>query len=557
MGTKRTFSEALDDICDAMNNKCRLEPTHIDGGSPFHQDDLSLSSPYGLMNHQKSSLAWIREMHEDNRGCILALDMGLGKTLVSMYHMASTYLSTNQRSLVVCPKTVLHVFKAERLKFFGHIPGFDMDTGGCAAWDIVTHESITAHARRVQNSLGFGGNSKSGSGGGGGDCRIDKTHSANFRYFSKKYYTLVVDESHRLKNRRSALNVALHMVQCRNVICMTGTPFAGVRSMSGMRGQLELCGVHFPKRVSSSVYRQHVKLVKYISTADTDIKLPRKKRFVRKVELSVSERAGYNATRDRLASVVQLNNNNGANSNRSDGNSNNRHHKKVVVSGANGTMTAPVKRLGFAAVLSQLRLLRMSCILPVQEVDLSPKGRSLVGGGLVSGRLLAVCDAVIDTMRNGDKCVVFSSFPKALRVLSCIISHRLTNDPVKLPSSAVDTVHIITGDVSSIQRETLLRSFSTPGSPSVLLVTTSCGSTGLNLAVAHELIFVEPPLRTLDRIQAESRLWRLGQTRDVNVTTFVAPSTMEMRIMDDGCDKGECGLNTDPIRSHLRRFIMF
>jgi hypothetical protein len=68
----------------------------------------------------------------------------------------------------------------------------------------------------------------------------------------------------------------------------------------------------------------------------------------------------------------------------------------------------------------------------------------------------------------------------------------------------------------------------------VLLMKTSMGARGLTLTAANRSVFVEPVLDAAVRKQALKRTWRVGQRKDVYVTTLIAQGTHELTVMRRG-----------------------
>ena len=73
----------------------------------------------------------------------------------------------------------------------------------------------------------------------------------------------------------------------------------------------------------------------------------------------------------------------------------------------------------------------------------------------------------------------------------------------------------ITGDVPLSERKHILEEFK-QGLFKVLFITYCCGSFGLNLQFCSNIIFAEHTFDYATRLQAEARIYRLGQEHDVN-----------------------------------------
>lgn len=73
----------------------------------------------------------------------------------------------------------------------------------------------------------------------------------------------------------------------------------------------------------------------------------------------------------------------------------------------------------------------------------------------------------------------------------------------------------LTGDISNQERKNILKSFKN-GEFKTLFITYGCGSFGLNLQNCKNIIFADHTFDYAVRLQAEGRIYRLGQKNDVN-----------------------------------------
>lgn len=80
-----------------------------------------------------------------------------------------------------------------------------------------------------------------------------------------------------------------------------------------------------------------------------------------------------------------------------------------------------------------------------------------------------------------------------------------------IPSGALK----ITGDMSTEKRVKAIEAFRDYDYNNVLYITYGCGSFGLNLQFCHHVIFAEHLFDYAQRIQAEARVYRIGQEHDV------------------------------------------
>lgn len=77
-----------------------------------------------------------------------------------------------------------------------------------------------------------------------------------------------------------------------------------------------------------------------------------------------------------------------------------------------------------------------------------------------------------------------------------------------------------------------LKTFATSKACRIFLISTKCGSTGLNLTSANHVLICEPWWNPAVESQAIDRAHRIGQTKPVSVTRLIAKDSVEERIME-------------------------
>lgn len=102
---------------------------------------------------------------------------------------------------------------------------------------------------------------------------------------------------------------------------------------------------------------------------------------------------------------------------------------------------------------------------------------------------------------------------------------------VKYLASIPDDALKLTGDMTETQREEQIRLFRDGDENSVLYITYGCGAFGLNLQFCHNVIFAEHTFDYATRVQAEARVYRLGQEEDVHYYDLACDCGMEDLIL--------------------------
>jgi hypothetical protein len=150
-------------------------------------------------------------------------------------------------------------------------------------------------------------------------------------------------------------------------------------------------------------------------------------------------------------------------------------------------------------------------------IDARKRGRLLAfiteaRQALAVAKTTATLDFVSGATEQGEKVIVFSCF----------------DDPIqKLAKELGPAAVVITGKTPSDKRQALVDRFQQEDDVRVLLANIIAGGTGLNLTAATQVVFNDLDWVPTNHWQAEDRAYRIGQTRTVNVTYFVAQHTID------------------------------
>lgn len=81
-------------------------------------------------------------------------------------------------------------------------------------------------------------------------------------------------------------------------------------------------------------------------------------------------------------------------------------------------------------------------------------------------------------------------------------------------------------------RNNIIVSFQADPTLKVLLISLKAGGEGLNLQAADRIFVMDPWWNPASELQAIQRAHRIGQTRPVRATRFVAEGTIEEKIIE-------------------------
>jgi len=118
------------------------------------------------------------------------------------------------------------------------------------------------------------------------------------------------------------------------------------------------------------------------------------------------------------------------------------------------------------------------------------------------------------------KALVFSQFVTFLE----LIEWRMKREGVSCAK--------LLGSMPVASKSNMIISFQADPSLKVLLISLKAGGEGLNLQAANHIFIMDPWWNPAAELQAIQRAHRIGQTRPVHATRFVATGTIEEKIVE-------------------------
>jgi SNF2 family DNA or RNA helicase len=529
---------------------------------------LPLKSKFSLYPHQIQTLSWLKEkddsIHYGIKGGIVALEMGLGKSLIGMSHaLISPRPPCKEKhgekgfpTLVVCSKTVMQNWKLEKEKFFGNkvnVLFFHRMYMGKAI-DHVTREYIVEHElvvttydvisaickkKNYHESILERGDESSLQNGKivAINCRRrwqsnhPSTVGAGILYCTP-WERIIADESHKFANPATSTYKYVMALYGRYKMCMSGTPVPNYEC--DVWSQLRFCGYNGIETASNWKKKWEEKMQKHqLHTAilemtykDAGIKLPPIHHYKQEIKLKGKEKECYDFVVGKA--------------------------RNIYVSMTQDLTT-------YASALAILLRLRQCCIAPYlmtkeakrmkggslgradaqknkQEVRLM---RELYKGSMgewlhdkrgTAGMRSAKIQTIIKKIKTIDgKILIFSTFTSALDLLADALDEYFP-----------DFKYIqVDGSTIGQERQMSFDRFRKKKKIRGLLMTYKVGSEGITLTEATHVIPMEPWWNNAVPDQALHRSWRLGQTKDVEVHNILIEDTIEdrMRAICEGKDE--------------------
>jgi SNF2 family DNA or RNA helicase len=134
-----------------------------------------------------------------------------------------------------------------------------------------------------------------------------------------------------------------------------------------------------------------------------------------------------------------------------------------------------------------------------------------------SGKFDVFFSLLSDTLRDGRKVLVFSSFVKTLKLLEAELQKR-----------GISYSYM---DGQTKQRSTVINEFTDDPSKQVFLLSMKVGGVGLNLTASDMVVLFDPWWNPMVEMQAMDRAHRIGQLKTVHVYSLITKNTLEERML--------------------------
>ncbi len=511
-----------------------------------------LKDEFELYPHQKRAVKWMRAIEALSivrsshgiRGGILALELGLGKTLVSIAHALMKQSKTNP-ILVVCTKTLMWEWKNQLQKFFGDnikVLYFHSELIGkphflniskkefkeydvvVTTYDVVRGECSKKHHDSRWRILG-----ESGRGIGMREATgVEKSKENPYGpalLFKLHFPTIISDESQKFNNHKTALFRSMMSMEADFKWCLSGTP---IRNRDkDLFALLRWCGYNGASTVYewSSILINNHHLTNYILSMDykdAEIQLPDLHTQEIEVKFTKNESRAYE------------------------------YYENGAKQAFRNYMLGGVNYATILAILTRLRQVCTASYLVCGESKRGFQGKTrdqmtdekksmreldkIMNGlaswikdkngesGKCSSKIRALIDLLISIPKD-EKVLVFSIFTSTID----LITEALGEEQPEMRFCVVD------GSVKGRERDETLKKFKTEDIQIMFATYGVCGE-GLNLIEASRVVCLESWWTFAVPKQAIGRAHRLNQKRDVIVYKFIIKGTIEERMWEM-CDQ--------------------
>ena len=434
-----------------------------------------------LRPYQARGVAWLSFLERWGLGACLADDMGLGKTpqLIAFLLYLQEQGSLEQPTLVVCPTSVLGNWERE-VKKFGPIlkvlmhHGDKRSKGKAFTSAVKSHDLVITSYALIQRDLK--------------------------ELQSVSWQGVVVDEAQNIKNSEAKQSQAIRQLESSFRIALTGTPvenrlqelwaildflnpgYLGSRQFFQRRFAMPI--EKYGDVASLQTLRSLVQpfILRRLKTDREIIQdLPEKQEMTVFCGLSAQQAALYQRVVEESLAEIES---------------------------AEG-----LQRRGM--ILALLVKLKQICNHPAQYLK-----ENTLGTQHPSGKLQRLEEMLEVALSEGDRALIFTQFAEWGKLLKPYLEKQLGREML-----------FLYGSTSKKQREEMIDRFQhDPQGPPIMILSLKAGGVGLNLTRANHVFHFDRWWNPAVENQATDRVFRIGQTRNVQVHKFVCTGTLEEKI---------------------------
>lgn len=433
-----------------------------------------------MREYQKNGFRWLKTLHDNGFGGILADDMGLGKTLQVISLMLSLkeeYMEDKdkmQPSIVICPASLVYNWKKEIERF---APELDVRiiSGSAAERKNQISELNSSHIVVTSYDL----------------LKRDIVH-----YDSMTFAIQVIDEAQYIKNASTQAAKGVKKISAGFKLALTGTPIENRLSELWSIFDYLMPGFLY----TYSRFRNEIEIP--VIMAKDENKMERLQRMIRPFVLRRLKRDVLKDLPDKLEENVFA-----------ELNGEQRQMYDAHVQRMKMILNKQSDKEFFTGrfeLLAELTRLRQICCDPALVFE-GYKGES--------AKTEMCMELITNAVNAGHKILLFSQFTTMLEHLS-----------LRLDEAGI-RYYTLTGAVNKEKRMKLVEDFNRDDTP-VFCISLKAGGTGLNLTAADIVIHYDPWWNVAVQNQATDRAHRIGQENVVTVYKLVTHGTIEEKMIE-------------------------
>lgn len=509
-----------DDFVDEADDEARLTKL-VNQMQKLNKKSVPLEQPGTVGNcelkqHQLIALGWLASLYSKGLSGILGDEMGLGKTLTAIALLCHLMEEKENHGpfLVVAPLSVVDHWQKEFEKYASTVKTLRY------IGEKEEREELRGKLKKRDPSVDFNVLITT--------PELLRADSEFLQRYKWRYG--IIDEAHRLKNPESVFYTTLLEFRITNKLLMTGTPL-----QNNLKELWALLHFVAPNTFNDlDLFERWFKGIDWMRLKkgdDDDEESVKEKELVNKLQ----ELIRPFLLRRRLNNVIlelppkrELIVYTGLSSMQK------KYYKWILTRDVNkltkGTGGWGLRRGGNRASLANVIMeLRKCCNHPYLFDGAEPEfdGQFIMGEHIVenSGKLALLDKLLAKLHKEGHKVLLFSQMTRMLDIVQDYMHYRGYNYE-RLDGSVRGEERFL-----AIDRFTAADEEDEDDRPFVFLLSTRAGGVGLNLTVADTVIFLDSDWNPQSDLQAEARVHRIGQTKEVTVIRLVTKDTVEEVIL--------------------------
>ncbi|MBW4631268.1 MAG: DEAD/DEAH box helicase [Iphinoe sp. HA4291-MV1] len=464
-------SGALQELISALTNNKAVEPL------PTPASFQGKLRPY-----QERGMAWLAFLERWGLGACLADDMGLGKTvefIAFLLHLKEQE-TLEKTTLLVCPTSVLGNWEREVNKFAPTLKVFqyhgDKRPKGKAFVEVANKHDIIITSYSIIHR----------------DVKVLQSVS---------WQIIVLDEAQNVKNSEAKQSQAVRQIESTFRIALTGTPVEN--RLQELWSILDFLNPGYLGNRQFFQRRFAIPIEKYGDAASLNQLRSLAQPFIlrrlktdRSIIQDLPEKQEMTVFCGLSTEQAQL------------------YQKVVEDSLAEIEEAEGLQRRGM--ILALLIKLKQICNHPSHYLKQDTLEQ------YHSGKLQRLQEMLEMAIAEGDRALIFTQFAEWGKLLKPYLEKQLGRETL-----------FLYGSTQKKQREEMVDRFQhDPQGPPIMILSLKAGGVGLNLTRANHVFHFDRWWNPAVENQATDRVFRIGQTRNVQVHKFVCTGTLEEKIHD-------------------------
>ncbi|MDB9538918.1 DEAD/DEAH box helicase [Anabaenopsis tanganyikae CS-531] len=433
-----------------------------------------------LRPYQQRGAAWLGFLERWGLGACLADDMGLGKTIqliAFLLHLQEQDALVNP-TLLVCPTSILGNWEREIKKFAPNLKVLqhhgDKRLKGKAFVEAVKKHNVIITSYSLIHR----------------DMKILQ---------GVDWQVVVLDEAQNVKNPEAKQSQAVRELKTTFRIALTGTPVEN--KLQELWSILDFLNPGYLGNRQFFQRRFAIPIEKYGDTSSLNqlrgLVQPfilRRLKTDRDIIQDLPEKQEMTVFCGLTAQQAAL------------------YQEVVEASLAEIESASGLQRRGM--ILGLLLKLKQICNHPAQYLKLGTLEQ------YTSAKLLRLEEMLSVALEEGDRSLIFTQFAEWGKLLQADLQQKMGKE-----------ILFLYGRTSKQQREEMIDRFQhDPQGPPIMILSLKAGGVGLNLTRANHVFHFDRWWNPAVENQATDRVFRIGQTRNVQVHKFVCTGTLEEKI---------------------------